>query len=193
MAPEERRSSLLKAAGDLIIEEGFDNITMEAITSRAGVSKALGYFYFSSLEELLHALFTQEFEAVYSKLKPALTSEGTVEERIRRKVEAYFDVVGDRKDLFAQLNANLRGPEFRRERLERFRLWEHYVADLVEEEFDVPEGLGRLIARLLMVIDDRCVNIWIRDEMPREQVEELCVQFQLAGLRQVLGEAHDHG
>lgn len=186
MAPEERRSTLLESAAAVIIDQGFDHLTMEAITDRAGVSKALGYFYFNRLEDLLHELFTREFEAVYVRLVPALTEPGTIEERIRRKVAAYFDVVGERRDLFSQLNTHLRGPEYRRERQERFRLWEQYVADLVEAEFDVPDGTGRLLARLLMVIDDRCVNIWLRDEMPREAVEEICVQFQLAGLRQVL-------
>lgn len=185
--PEERRHSLLEAAADLITSEGFDHVTMEAITARAGVSKALGYFYFNRLEDLLHELFTREFEAVYLRLVPALTEPGTLEERIRRKVAAYFDVVGERRDLFSELNTHLRGPEYRRERQERFRLWERYVADLVEAEFDVSGAVSRLVARLLMVIDERCVNIWLRDELPRDQVEELCVQFQLAGLREVLG------
>lgn len=192
MAAKERRATLLQAAGELIVEDGFDNLTMEAITERAGVSKALGYFYFNRLPDLLHELFTREFEAIYVKLVPALTSAGTIEERIRRKVKAYFDVVGDRNDLFAQLNSNLRGPIYRKERQERFRLWEHYVANLVEEEFDVLEGQGRLIARLLMVTDDRCVHFWLRGEMPREEAEELCVQFQLAGLLGVLGPDHKH-
>lgn len=102
MAPEERRSSLLEAAAEVIIDQGFDHLTMEAITDRAGVSKALGYFYFNRLEDLLHELFTREFEAIYVRMVPALTEPGTLEERIRRKVGVYFDVVGERHDLFAQ-------------------------------------------------------------------------------------------
>src|SRR5690606_7152100 len=78
MSPEDRRSSLLQAAADLILENGFDGLTMEAITDRAGVSKALGYFYFNRIDDLFHELFTREFEAIYVRMVPALTEPGTL-------------------------------------------------------------------------------------------------------------------
>jgi AcrR family transcriptional regulator len=183
---EQRRAQILDAAAAVIVERGFDGLTMEAITDRAGVSKALGYSYFNRLEDLLHALYDREFSVIYERLRPILLSEAPIEKRIRDKVHTYFDVIAERHDLYLRLNANLRGPTYRREREERQYKWEGFVAEIVETEYRVPKRLSRAVARLLMVLDDRCVQLWTRDGLPRDEIEEVCVQFQLAGLEAIL-------
>ncbi len=187
LAPEERRKRLIDAAAEVVLEHGVHGMTMEAVTERAGVSRGLGYFYFETTADLVRALYKREFGSIYEALIPALEGAGTLEERVRAKVHAYFDMVERRHDLFAQLNTALDGPEYRRDRRERFLWWEGYVADLVGDEFDVDPKLARILSRLLMAVDGRCVNMWYREKMPRADVEEICVRFQLGGLRDVLG------
>jgi AcrR family transcriptional regulator len=182
----QRREQILDAAAAVIVERGFDGLTMEAITDRAGVSKALGYSYFNRLEDLLHALYDREFSVIYERLRPILLSEAPIETRIRDKVHTYFDVIAERHDLYIRLNTNLRGPTYRQEREERQYKWEGFVAEIVEAEYRVPKHLSRAVARLLMVLDDRCVQLWTRDGLPREEIEEVCVHFQLAGLEAIL-------
>lgn len=187
LSPEQRRHALLDTAAQVVVEQGVHGLTMEAVTERAGVSRALGYFYFENTDLLIKALYKREFGAVYEALKPALEAPGTLEDRVRAKVHAYFDVVEKRHDLFALLNTALDGPEYRRERHARYRWWEAYLAELVGGEFDVRPEMSRVLARLLMAVDGRCVNMWYRDRLDRAEVEELCVRFQLGGLRDVLG------
>jgi AcrR family transcriptional regulator len=198
MPAEKRREQLLDAAAEIIISDGFDNLTMEAITDRAGVSKALGYSYFNRLDDLFHELFDREFSVVYERLAPAIAAPGSLEERITNKVHAYFEVIAERHDLFLVLNRNLNGPTYRSERRERHSRWEAWVADLIVNEFQAPDRVARAVARLLMAIDDRCVQMWTRSGFPRDDMEKLCVQFQLAGLRAILepraqGEQADEG
>ncbi len=187
LSPEQRRNALLDAAAQVVVELGVHGLSMEAVTERAGVSRALGYFYFENTDLLVKALYKREFGAVYEALKPALEAPGTLEDRVRAKVHAYFDVVEERHDLFAVLNTALDGPEYRRERHARYRWWEAYLAELVGGEFDIRPEMSRVLARLLMAVDGRCVNMWYRDRLDRADVEELCVRFQLGGLRDVLG------
>src|SRR5690606_8584002 len=113
LSPEQRRNALLDTAAEVVLELGVNGLTMEAVTERAGVSRALGYFYFENTDLLIKALYQREFGAVYEALKPALEAPGTLEDRVRAKVHAYFDVVEQRRDLFALLNNALDGPEYR--------------------------------------------------------------------------------
>lgn len=50
---EDKRQSILKVAGELFCEHGFEKTSMAEINARVGGSKATLYNYFSSKEELL--------------------------------------------------------------------------------------------------------------------------------------------
>lgn len=185
--PEVRTQHLLDAAAAVIVESGVDALTMESVAERAAVSRALSYFYFESRTELLRALYNREFGRLYDAMLPAYEKEGTLEERLRAGVQAYFDVVANRYELFATLNSAIDGPEFRRDRRQRYRAWEQYVAILVGDEFELPPTTSRILARLFIDVVARCALLWKRDRLNRQEVEELCVRFQLGGLRDVLG------
>ena len=179
---EERRQQLLDAAAGVILDHGFDDLTMEAITDRAGVSKALGYAYFDRLEDLLHELHTREFSVIYERLIPIMLSDESIENRLESKVRTYFEIISERHDLYLSLNQNLQGPTYRQERKERHAKWEQFVADVVAREFVIDADESRVVARLLMVLDDRCVSMWTRGGRPREEMEDFAIRFQLAAL-----------
>ena len=44
----QRKQQFLDVAAQLVVEQGADTVTMEAVAARAGVSKALSYRYFSN-------------------------------------------------------------------------------------------------------------------------------------------------
>jgi AcrR family transcriptional regulator len=56
LAPDERRAQLLDCALDALTEEGFGGITVEAIATRAGVTRPVIYDTFGDLEGLMLAL-----------------------------------------------------------------------------------------------------------------------------------------
>lgn len=188
LSAEARTKHLLDAAAEVILEQGMDGLTMEAVAERASVSRALSYFYFESRSDLIRALYNRELGMMYDAVLPALEGGGaTLEHRVRAGVAAYFDVVDSRHDLFALLGTAAEGPEDHEERRRRYRSWEDYVGILVGDEFHVPPGHARVLARLLINVNAQCAVIWKRDNLERADVEELCVRFQLGGLREVLG------
>ena len=187
LSPEERKEQLLDAAAAVLLEQGIDGWTMESVTEVAQVSRALGYFYFESRTDLIRALYNREFSRLYDAMLPAFESSASLEERVRATVHAYFDVVATQHDLFALLNTLFDGPEFRRDRRQRYRWWERYVGALVGEEFHIKPEVARIVALVLLDINARCSTIWYRDRLDREEIEELCVGLQLGGLRDALG------
>ena len=56
LAPEARRAQLLEAALDVLNEQGFDAVTVEAVAQRAGVTRPVIYDMFGDLEQLILAL-----------------------------------------------------------------------------------------------------------------------------------------
>jgi AcrR family transcriptional regulator len=59
MAPEARRAQLLDAALDVLNEQGFGAVTVEAVAQRAGVTRPVLYDSFGDLQGLMLALFDQ--------------------------------------------------------------------------------------------------------------------------------------
>jgi AcrR family transcriptional regulator len=60
LAPEIRRRQLLDAALDVLTESGFDAVTVEAVSQRAGVTRPVVYDLFGDLEGLMLALIDRE-------------------------------------------------------------------------------------------------------------------------------------
>ena len=51
----QKRETIISAAIQIFIEEGFDNASMDRIAERANASKRTVYNHFPSKEELFHA------------------------------------------------------------------------------------------------------------------------------------------
>lgn len=57
---EEARLAVLEAADDLLVERGFDGVTVEGIAARAGVAKQTIYRWWSSKTDILMEAFVQD-------------------------------------------------------------------------------------------------------------------------------------
>ena len=54
--PKIRKTEILKAAGELFENQGYNNTTVEAIIQQVGIAKGTFYYYFKSKEDILDAL-----------------------------------------------------------------------------------------------------------------------------------------
>lgn len=63
---DEIRLSILKAAKDLFLQNGFEKASMNMIAKRAGVSKSNLYNYFSSKEEIFYHLTDRAYTQIES-------------------------------------------------------------------------------------------------------------------------------
>jgi AcrR family transcriptional regulator len=68
MAPELRREQLLNAALSVIVEQGYEGVSIEAIARTAGVTRPVIYDHFPNLERLLRALIEREEEHALRQL-----------------------------------------------------------------------------------------------------------------------------
>jgi len=63
---EKMQEQILKAAMQLFISEGIENVTIRMIAEKIEYSPATIYLYFKDKGEILHALHTQGFEKLYA-------------------------------------------------------------------------------------------------------------------------------
>lgn len=89
---EERRQSILRAAREVFLEEGFHRATVDSIAERAEVSKGTVYLYFESKETLLAHLLLEGLDSLLGYLKEAYAPQRELdaEERLRRLGWAYL-------------------------------------------------------------------------------------------------------
>ncbi len=86
-----KRSAIRDAAEALMLEGGLSAVSAGAVSARAGVNKALVFYYFASMGELVAEVLSGYYARHESALVDAFESEGSVRERLERFVDRYFD------------------------------------------------------------------------------------------------------
>ncbi len=87
---DERRSTLLDAARDVILRFGYRKATLEDVAVEAGVSRATVYNYFTSKEEVFQAIIQREVEQLRSVMLVTADPETPPDERLLEFVRAHF-------------------------------------------------------------------------------------------------------
>jgi len=86
----ERRLLLLKAAFREVAEKGFSHVTLEDIALRAGVSKGVTLYYFSSKEDLFRELFSWLLDSIHLRMREAVEAVEDPVEKVRALVALIF-------------------------------------------------------------------------------------------------------
>ncbi|MHA1803661.1 MAG: TetR/AcrR family transcriptional regulator [Promethearchaeota archaeon] len=98
--PKTRRSSLeidnvkkriLEKALDIIIEEGFDKLTMRKLAKRMNMTAANLYNYFINKEELYLYLDNESYKELHGMIVRAISKQPSIEEKIKACFSAYIE------------------------------------------------------------------------------------------------------
>jgi AcrR family transcriptional regulator len=182
---EERRQHFLQVAAELISEKGVDAVTMESVAAAAGVSKGLGYAYFTNRNELLLEVLQSELDAFNDRVIAAVTAAGdTFEARVRAAVHAWFDALTERGALVSTLlqASQIRQP-LKERRNSTFRRLESYWGHLAAKEFGVNEEAAVAIAAVLVAGMQGLLDRWVLAKDDRGMLEQVFVDFAMGGLR----------
>ena len=86
MQPEQRREQLIDAALRVIVEQGYEGVSIEAIARTAGVTRPVIYDHFPNLGRLLQALIEREENYALAQLAevvPESPQEGDLPQHVR--------------------------------------------------------------------------------------------------------------
>jgi AcrR family transcriptional regulator len=101
MPPDKRREQLIDAALRVIVEQGYEGVSIEAIAKVAGVTRPVIYDHFPNLGTLLQALIAREERYALDQLAaivPQAPQEGDPPELFASGVRRFLDAVASRPD-----------------------------------------------------------------------------------------------
>jgi AcrR family transcriptional regulator len=101
MAPTERREQVIDAALRVIVEQGYEGVSIEAIARTAGVTRPVIYDHFRNLGELLEALIEREEHYALEQLArifPADPGPSDPIDVLAGGVRHFLDAVASRPD-----------------------------------------------------------------------------------------------
>ncbi len=96
MSARARREQLLEISTELVVEQGFHAVSVEAIAKRAGITRAVIYQHFGSLQALLEAVVDREMTRAHWQVSETeLTDlrEGDPRELMLESLEAFLRAV----------------------------------------------------------------------------------------------------
>lgn len=172
LPPEERREQLVDAALSVIVDQGYEGISIEAVARAAGVTRPVVYDHFSNLAELLQTLITREEQrslAQLAEVGPERDYDEDPVEVLVGGIQRFLEAVSQRPTTWRLILLPLEGtPSVVRDHVEsnRARILariEHFVAWSVERG-DLPKDLdAELAARTLRDLAEEAGRMALTD------------------------------
>jgi AcrR family transcriptional regulator len=100
-----RRDALLDAAVALVGTKGVQEVSMEAVAERAGVSRPLVYKHFANRDELLAAAYRREASKLHQELASEVASASRVEDMYVALLRGSLRATVERGQIFTALRA----------------------------------------------------------------------------------------
>src|SRR5947209_10599433 len=125
LPPEQRREQLIDAALQVILEQGYGGVSIEAVAREAGVTRPVVYDHFPNLARLLHALVEREERYSLDQLEavvPEDPGDRDPVEVLAGGVHRFLEAVAERPATWRLILLPLEGtPRIVREHVERNR------------------------------------------------------------------------
>ena len=94
-APDEgnRRAELIRAAGKLFLEKGYDATTIRDIAAAVGMRSGSPFYHFKSKQDMLRAVMVEGLQAALEVQQEALAGLRSPEEKFRALVHSHLRII----------------------------------------------------------------------------------------------------
>ncbi|MBF6327880.1 TetR/AcrR family transcriptional regulator [Nocardia transvalensis] len=193
LSPDQRRAELLDVGTRMFAERPYDEVQMDEIAERAGISRALLYRHFPSKRALFAAIYQRAADDLVAEVELA---PGTpLPEQVAAGLEAHFDYFAANRNTVLAANRALAGDPTIQAiisgELASLRLRMLDTAGLTGESREVTAAI--LMAWLRFV---HSLSLdWLEHETPtREQLRNTCIGALSGALSAVQGaRTYQHG
>ncbi|MBE3589447.1 MAG: TetR/AcrR family transcriptional regulator [Firmicutes bacterium] len=165
-APDRYRD-ILDAAERVIARQGYAGAQVSRIAREAGVAGGTVYLYFANKKDLLVSLFRERFGRFIEALDAAMAEAASAPEALRRLVGLHLGMLGERPELAAVTQIEMRqaDPEIRRGIDDALRPYFERIDAVLRrgiEEGAFDGGMDMRVAkRMIFGTLDQCVTAWV--------------------------------
>jgi AcrR family transcriptional regulator len=101
---DRRRHEIFQSAVPLIINQGFDNTSMQEIAQAAGVGKSTLYDYFPTKLHVLLFVFEEELNVVQEQTENIVAQSWPLQEKLSKALEAQLEFILNNKNFFREIS-----------------------------------------------------------------------------------------
>ncbi|KPC66321.1 TetR/AcrR family transcriptional regulator [Streptomyces chattanoogensis] len=188
LSPSERRAQLLAVAAQLFAAHPYDEVLMEDVAERAGVSRALLYRHFPGKRDLFAALYRQVAEQLLARTRfdPA----DSLVEQLTEGLDAHIAYFAENRNTVLAANRVLAGDRLVQtiitDELDALRGRLLGVLPLADD--DTREAVSGVLKSWLVFVQVLCVD-WLTEETcTRAELRDVCIGAALGAIRPLLDE-----
>jgi AcrR family transcriptional regulator len=183
LSPQLRRTQILDAAAQLVLEQGYLPLPIERLARTAGSSKALIYTYFPTQYELFNALLERELASLAAAGLNTASQVGDLEQAAVLCGMLYFEHVARSGPLVQILTADLymSGHEDKRLVGECEALRER-LARLAHTTLNLPLREAHAAVEMMIAIPLESASLVFAGETPPEVGRQMCHALLLSSL-----------
>jgi len=181
---------LLDAAAEMVAAGRIEDVSMETVAVRAGVSRALLYKHFGNRGELLAAVYEREAAHLHATLAASVRAADSLEEMLRALVEGALAAQGARGATFAALTlAGGKGDAQRAQQRRRDAGTLRYFARQAAGELGLDEAVATDGLRLALSSIAVVLDVWRARPTPENatRLADTYVTMTLGGLAALAG------
>lgn len=190
---QERERLILRAAGEVLADQGYDGMSLEDVASRVGISRAAIYLHFPRKEDLVFALLGRGIQKFAESVDDIFASGLTPREKVAAIIEHSYG--GMSQPSFRFFNAVLQSPTFLGKMAERQKtmheVWnpiQRRLTDLLEEgkrsgDFDADMPTSLMVSLLSGLLTPFTFKQMVEQEgMPLPEVVNFLSRYFLKGI-----------
>lgn len=183
--PAERRAQLLEVGARLFAAKPYDEVLMEDVAERAGISRALLYRYFPGKRELFAAIYQQAADRLLDRVRidPALP----IVDQIDAGLEAHFDYFVANRNTVLAANRVLAGdPVIQAIITDELAELRGRVLDASGLEDSARDIASAALVSWLVFVRVLCVEWLVHEAFSRAELRDMCMGALLGALRPVV-------
>ncbi|ARF57770.1 TetR/AcrR family transcriptional regulator [Streptomyces gilvosporeus] len=188
LSPTERRAQLLTVAARLFAARPYDEVLMEDVAERAGVSRALLYRHFPGKRDLFAALYQQAAEQLLAKTR--LDPAESLVEQLTEGLDAHIEYFAENRNTVLAANRALAGDRLIQTIIanELDALRERLLGVLPLADDTTREAVSGVLKSWLVFVQVLCVD-WLTEETcTRTELRDVCIGAVLGAIRPLLDE-----
>jgi AcrR family transcriptional regulator len=175
MTPNQRRDQLLDVGAVMFSTRPFEDVSMEDVGERAGVSRALVYHYFANKNELFAAIWKR----AHDELLEAATFDGSAPlvDQVRRALTAHYEFYEQHAPLvfLANRSAVALDPVVRQPIGEDLNIMRHRLLDAAELTGHAREVASAGLVGWIALVREVAIEWLEHREISRHEAIELCI------------------
>ncbi|MBM9621212.1 TetR/AcrR family transcriptional regulator [Streptomyces zhihengii] len=188
LTPEQRRAQLLDVAATLFAAQPYEDVTMEEIAERAGVSRALLYRHFPGKRELFASLYAQVAGQLLAstRVDPA----ETFTEQLTEGLDAHIGYFAANRHTVLAANRFLAGDRLIQTIItdELDALREKLLGALPLTDARNRAAVSGVLKSWLVFVQVLCLDWLVEETCTREELRDVCIGAVVGALRPLLDE-----